>query len=113
VLECTQAPDDFALTPVPHRPAPENRFIDLPQSIFPPALCQAKSVCIIHTMNSRELIRLLEAAGWQLMRVRGSHHQFKHPAKPNLVTVPHPKKDLGIGLVKAIFKQAGIRQGGK
>jgi len=47
------------------------------------------------------------------MRVRGSHHQFKHPAKPSLVTVPHPKKDLGIGLVKAIFRQAGIRQGSK
>jgi predicted RNA binding protein YcfA (HicA-like mRNA interferase family) len=24
------------------------------------------------------------------------------------VTVPHPKKDLGIGLVRAILKQAGI-----
>ena len=70
-------------------------------------------VCIIHTINSRELIRLLEAAGWQLVRVRGSHHQFKNPAKPGLVTVPHPKKDLGTGLVKAILKQAGIRQGGK
>ena len=24
------------------------------------------------------------------------------------VMVPHPKKDLGLGLVKAILKQAGI-----
>lgn len=43
-----------------------------------------------------------------LYRVRGGHHQFKHPVKPGTVTVPHPKKDLGIGLVKAIRKQAGI-----
>ncbi len=64
-------------------------------------------------MNSRALIRLLEADGWQLVRVRGSHHQFKHPTKSGLVTVPHPKKDLGIGLVKAVFRQAAIRQGGK
>jgi predicted RNA binding protein YcfA (HicA-like mRNA interferase family) len=48
-------------------------------------------------MNSRGLIRLLEANGWQLVRVRGSHHQFKHPNRPGLVTVPHPKKDLGTG----------------
>jgi predicted RNA binding protein YcfA (HicA-like mRNA interferase family) len=26
------------------------------------------------------------------------------------VTVPHPKKDLGVGLVKAILKQTGIRE---
>lgn len=64
-------------------------------------------------MNSRELIRLLEANGWQLVRVRGSHHQFKHSSKGGLVTVPHPKKDLGAGLIKAILKQAGIRPGGQ
>jgi predicted RNA binding protein YcfA (HicA-like mRNA interferase family) len=59
-------------------------------------------------MQSRELIRLLKADGWQLARVRGSHHQYRHPIKPGTVTVPHPKKDLGIGLVIAIRKQAGI-----
>jgi predicted RNA binding protein YcfA (HicA-like mRNA interferase family) len=63
---------------------------------------------MIHTMQSRELIRLLQSDGWRLHRVRGSHQQFKHPVKPGTVTVPHPKKDLGVGLVKAIRKQAGI-----
>ena len=67
------------------------------------------AVCIIHTMQSRELIKLLQAAGWQLERTRGSHHQFVHPTKPGTVTVPHPKKDLGKGLVRAIRKQAGLR----
>jgi len=60
-------------------------------------------------MKSRDLIRALEADGWRLVRVRGSHHQFKHPRKPGTVTIPHPKKDLGIGLVKAIRKQAGLK----
>jgi predicted RNA binding protein YcfA (HicA-like mRNA interferase family) len=64
-------------------------------------------------MNSRALIRLLEADGWRCVRIRGSHHQFKHSSKPGLVTVPHPKKDLGTGLIKAILKQAGIRRGGE
>jgi len=67
------------------------------------------SMCIIHTMQSRELIKLLQADGWQLQRTRGSHHQFVHPTKPGTVTVPHPKKDLGKGLVRAIRKQAGLR----
>ncbi|MHB1871401.1 MAG: type II toxin-antitoxin system HicA family toxin [Steroidobacteraceae bacterium] len=68
-----------------------------------------RSVCIIHTIQSRELIKLLQADGWQLKRTRGSHHQFEHPTKPGTVTVPHPKKDLGKGLVQAIRKQAGLK----
>ena len=60
-------------------------------------------------MQSRELIRLLEAEGWILKRTRGSHRQYGHPRKPGTVTVPHPEKDLGIGLVQAIRRQAGLK----
>ncbi len=59
-------------------------------------------------MNSADLMRELKQAGWQLDRIRGSHHVFKHPEKPGIVVLPHPKKDLGAGLVKAIRRQAGI-----
>jgi predicted RNA binding protein YcfA (HicA-like mRNA interferase family) len=59
-------------------------------------------------VKSSTLIKELESDGWKLDRVRGSHHVFKHPMKPGHVTVPHPKKDLGKGLVGAIRKQAGI-----
>jgi predicted RNA binding protein YcfA (HicA-like mRNA interferase family) len=58
-------------------------------------------------VNSRDLINELIAAGWVLDRVKGSHHTFRHPSKGHAVTVPHPKKDLGTGLVKAIRKQVG------
>lgn len=60
-------------------------------------------------MKSQELIRMLEADGWKLVRVTGSHHQFKHPTKPLLITVPHPKKDLPIGTVHSILKTAGLK----
>ncbi len=59
-------------------------------------------------MKSIDLIRELEKDGWTLDRVRGSHHVFKHAAKPGIVVVPHPKKDLGTGLTAAIRKQAGL-----
>ncbi len=59
-------------------------------------------------MKSADLIRLLEADGWTLDRVRGSHHVFRHPTQPGIVVVPHPKKDLGTGLIAAIRKQAGL-----
>ncbi|MDN7131794.1 type II toxin-antitoxin system HicA family toxin [Halomonas sp. MC140] len=59
-------------------------------------------------MDSRVLIKELKKDGWELVRVNGSHHHFRHPTKPGTVTVPHPKKDLKIGLVKAIRKSASI-----
>jgi predicted RNA binding protein YcfA (HicA-like mRNA interferase family) len=59
-------------------------------------------------MTSADLIREMQRAGWRLDRVNGSHHVYKHPERPGIVVVPHPKKDLGLGLVKAIRKQAGI-----
>ncbi len=64
-------------------------------------------VCMIHIMKSADLIRELNAAGWKLDRIRGSHHVFRHPDRPGHIVVPHPKKDLGKGLVAAIRKQAG------
>jgi len=63
---------------------------------------------MMRTMRRAELIRLLGQAGWQLDRIRGSHHVFKHPDRPDLIVVPHPKKEFGEGLVGAIRKQAGI-----
>ena len=62
-------------------------------------------------MPSSALIRELARAGWRLVRVRGSHHVFQHPDRPGSVVVPRPKKDLGLGLVRAIRRQAGIQQG--
>ena len=59
-------------------------------------------------MKSANIIRELEAAGWFPSRVRGSHHVFKHPTRLGHVVVPHPKKDLGTGLIAAIRKQAGL-----
>lgn len=57
--------------------------------------------------DSRDIMRRLEAEGWVLVRTRGSHHVFRHPGTGKVIVVPHPKKDLGRGLVRAIYKEAG------
>jgi predicted RNA binding protein YcfA (HicA-like mRNA interferase family) len=32
-------------------------------------------------MAFRDVVRMLEADGWQLFIIRGSHRQFRHPTK--------------------------------
>jgi predicted RNA binding protein YcfA (HicA-like mRNA interferase family) len=59
-------------------------------------------------MKSSDLIKEIYRAGWELDRVNGSHHIFKHPNYPGIVVVPHPKKDLGQGITKSIRQQARI-----
>ena len=60
-------------------------------------------------MNSVELIKQMERAGWVLRGVKGSHHIFTHPDRPGHLSVPHPRKDLGVGLAHKLLKQAGLK----
>lgn len=57
--------------------------------------------------NSRDIIHRLEAEGWVLVRIRGSHRQYRDPKTRARTTVPHPKKDLPPGTVRSIYKAAG------
>ena len=62
-------------------------------------------------MKVRDLIKQLEADGWYLARTRGSHRQFKHPAKSATVTVAgKPSIDVPAGTLSAILKQAGLKK---
>lgn len=58
------------------------------------------------TYSSREIIRKLKEDGWIAVRITGSHHHFKHPTKIGIVTVPHPRKQIGKGLLNSISRQA-------
>jgi predicted RNA binding protein YcfA (HicA-like mRNA interferase family) len=59
----------------------------------------------------REVIKLIEADGWVLVRTKGSHRQYHHPEKPGTVTVPgKPSDDLSAGLLNSILRQAGLRE---
>lgn len=60
-------------------------------------------------MNSKLIIKTLEKNGWELVKVKGSHHQYKHSTIKGRVTVPHPKKDIPKGTVKSIEKQSGLK----
>lgn len=50
-----------------------------------------------------------KGGGTSEVRCVGSHHIFKHPKRPGHLTVPHPKKDLGKGLVQKIKEASGAQ----
>ncbi|MCI2423956.1 type II toxin-antitoxin system HicA family toxin [Saccharopolyspora sp. K220] len=51
----------------------------------------------------------MEADGWELVRTRGSHRQYRHPTKPGLVTIAgKPSATLHPRTAASILKQAGL-----
>ncbi len=64
-------------------------------------------------MKVREVIRMIQSAGWVLVRTTGSHRQFHHPTKPGTVTISgNLGEDMPKGTLASVLRQAGL-SGGK
>jgi len=60
-------------------------------------------------LTGREFVRLIEARGWILLRVNGSHHVFGKPGEAARLSVPiHGSKPLKLGLQRHLGKLAGL-----
>jgi predicted RNA binding protein YcfA (HicA-like mRNA interferase family) len=61
-------------------------------------------------MKVKAAISIIEDDGWYLVRTRGSHRQYKHPAKSGLVTIAGKlSDDLANGTANSILKQAQLK----
>ena len=74
-------------------------------------LSNLEPVCMNSHVDSRDVIKRIEADGWVKVRQKGSHAQFKHPSKPGLVTLPTPRRDIPLGTLRSIARQAGVSMG--
>jgi predicted RNA binding protein YcfA (HicA-like mRNA interferase family) len=62
-------------------------------------------------MKVRDVITLVEADGWYLVRTRGDPRQYKHLTKPSLVTIAgNRNRDVPAGTRANILRQAGLRR---
>ena len=59
-------------------------------------------------MTPRRAVRALERCGWQLDRVKGSHHVFQHTDHRHRVVVPMHARDLARGTLSAIIEASGV-----
>jgi predicted RNA binding protein YcfA (HicA-like mRNA interferase family) len=57
----------------------------------------------------REFARLVERHGWQLLRVKGSHHIYGKAGSVVRLSIPiHGNRPLKVGLLRHLAKLAGI-----
>ena len=62
-------------------------------------------------ISGKRLCRLLQARGWRLARVRGSHHIFVKPGTNVRISVPvHGNRTLKRGLQRYLMKLAEIEE---
>jgi predicted RNA binding protein YcfA (HicA-like mRNA interferase family) len=61
-------------------------------------------------LDAQKVIKILERKGFVLRRIKGSHHLYYHPELKRRVVVPVHGRDLPIGTLKEILKQAGIER---
>jgi predicted RNA binding protein YcfA (HicA-like mRNA interferase family) len=62
-------------------------------------------------MKVRDIIKMIEDDGWYLVATRGSHRQYKHPAKRGRVTIAgNMNHDVAQGTLNSILKQAELKE---
>ncbi len=61
------------------------------------------------SVSGKELARLLKKKGWELKRIKGSHHVYVRPENPARISIAvHGNRPLKMGLLKHLMKLAEI-----
>lgn len=58
-------------------------------------------------MRDKDLLKLLKANGWQVVRIQGSHHVLQKDRQ--IEVIPIHGKDVPTGLLNKILKRAGLK----
>jgi len=61
-------------------------------------------------LKPREVIVILEKAGYYIDHTTGSHYIMRHPDRPQRIPVPYHTKDIKRGVLRSIIKQSGLTQ---
>ena len=62
-------------------------------------------------LTGKAFCRLLEKRGWQMKRIKGSHHIYAKDGTPTRLSVPvHGNKTLKHGLQRHFMKISGIEE---
>lgn len=62
----------------------------------------------IRPLAPQKIIKILERAGFKVIRQKGSHVIMIDERGTRIVTPVHPGKDVKPGLIRAVIKEAGL-----
>jgi predicted RNA binding protein YcfA (HicA-like mRNA interferase family) len=63
------------------------------------------------SISGKELARIVERHGWNLLRIHGSHHIYGKSGSIVRLSIPiHGNKPLKIGLLNHLLKLAGLSE---
>jgi predicted RNA binding protein YcfA (HicA-like mRNA interferase family) len=61
-------------------------------------------------LKPKEVIAILEKAGYYIDHTTGSHYIMRHPEYPQRIPVPYHTKDIKRGVLNSIIKQSRLSQ---
>ncbi len=59
-------------------------------------------------LKPKDVLAALRRAGFDIVRIRGSHYQLLNPVTKRRVTVPHHAHDLSKAMLASILNQADL-----
>jgi predicted RNA binding protein YcfA (HicA-like mRNA interferase family) len=59
-------------------------------------------------LKPKEVLAALKQAGFNIVRIRGSHYQLLNPVTKRRVTVPYHSRDLSKATLASILNQADL-----
>ena len=63
------------------------------------------------SLSGKDLARLVERHGWQLLRIHGSHHIYGKSGSVVRLSIPiHGNQALKTGLLKHLLRMAGLQE---
>ena len=63
---------------------------------------------IIPSLTGKKLLSVLKKAGFEILRVKGSHHFLHHPDGRSTVVPVHASESLGPGLFAKILRDCDL-----
>lgn len=62
-------------------------------------------------VSGKAFCRVVERAGWQRIRITGSHHIYGKPNEQTKLSIPvHGNRPLKTGLLRRLMKLGGINE---
>ncbi|NEO28301.1 MAG: addiction module toxin, HicA family [Kamptonema sp. SIO4C4] len=63
------------------------------------------------SISGKKLCKILEKTGWTLARIKRSHHIYTKEDTSTILVIPvHGNRDLPIGTLNCILKDAGLTE---